>query len=167
MAAIPAVPSTFPANSASVAEYKSCTKLAHNKGRAKQATFFAMFPLVKSIVFTTPPSINYFFAVGALGEASSSHRHVRHWHFHECPPEKHLNGCDASALRRPIRCKAQPRNAKAASASGIKAPRPFRHQGQGAQSVSAPRIQSAQVQNPQSKPPRENTELISFFAQAL
>ena len=85
MAASPAVPSTFPAKSASVAEYKSCTKLAHNKGRAKQATFFAMFPLVKSTVFTTPPFINYFFAVGALGEADGFHRRVRHCHFRECP----------------------------------------------------------------------------------
>lgn len=65
MAAIPAVPSTFPANSASVAEYKSCTKLAHNKGRAKQATFFAMFPLVKSIVFTALPFVDAFIAANA------------------------------------------------------------------------------------------------------
>ena len=72
-----------------------------------------------------------------------------------------------SALEPQYTAEPQPRNAKAASAPDIKAPRPFRHQGQGAQSVSAPRIQSAQVQNPQSKPPRENTELISFFAQAL
>ena len=36
-----------------------------------------------------------------------------------------------------------------------------------ARSVIAPRPQNAQTQNPQSKPPRENTELISFFAQAL
>lgn len=38
---------------------------------------------------------------------------------------------------------------------------------QSAQPVSTSRTKSAQVQNPQSKPPRENTELISFFAQAL
>ena len=38
---------------------------------------------------------------------------------------------------------------------------------QSAQPVSAPRTQSTQAQNPQSKPPREYTELISFFAQAL
>ena len=106
MAAIPAVPSTFPANSASVAEYKSCTKLAHNKGRAKQATFFAMFPLVKSIVFTTPPFINHFFAVGALGEADGFHRRVCHWHFRECSlgktPEQLR--CFGFAGLNPLRC---------------------------------------------------------------
>lgn len=106
MAAIPAVPSTFPAKSASVAEYKSCTKLAHNKGRAKQATFFAMFPLVKSIVFTTPPFINHFFAVGALGEADGFHRRVCHWHFRGCSlgktPEQLR--CFGFAGLNPLRC---------------------------------------------------------------
>ena len=47
------------------------------------------------------------------------------------------------------------------SARAISAPR------QSAQSVSAPQPQNAQAQNSQSKPPRENTEFISFFAQAL
>lgn len=65
MAAIPAVPSTFPANSASAAEYISCTKLAHNKGRAKRATFFVMLPLVKSIVFTALPFVDAFIAANA------------------------------------------------------------------------------------------------------
>lgn len=93
---------------------------------------------------------------------------------------------DASASRGPIRpdpqsqsdrgisalgpqsaAEPQLRNAKAASASDIKAPRPFRHQGQSAQPVSTSRTKSTQAQNHQPKPPRENTELISFFAQAL
>lgn len=72
-----------------------------------------------------------------------------------------------SALEPQYAAEPQPRNAKAASASGIKAPRPFRHQGQGAQPVSTSRTKSTQAQNHQPKPPRENTELISFFAQPL
>ena len=99
--------------------------------------------------------------------ANGFHRRVRHCHFRECPLKKHPNNCGArlrgaqsaaapvswgpirpdpqsqsdrgiSALEPQYTAEPQPRNAKAASTPDIKAPRPFRHQGQGAQSVSAP-----------------------------
>lgn len=55
-----------------------------------------------------------------------------------------------------ICCGSQPRNTSHFSA---------RHQS--AQPVSTSRIKSTQAQNHQPKPPRESTEFISFFAQAL
>lgn len=102
-----------------------------------------------------------------LDGANGFHRRIRHCHFRECPLKKHLNNCGArlrgaqsaatpvswgpispdpqsqsdrgiSALEPQYTAEPQPRNAKAASTPDIKAPRPFRHQGQGAQSVSAP-----------------------------
>ena len=54
--------------------------------------------------------------------------------------------------------------------SGASAPKRqgrFSARHQSAQPVSTSRTKSTQAQNHQPKPPRENTELISFFAQAL
>lgn len=107
-----------------------------------------------------------------LDGANGFHRRVRHCHFRECPLKKHLNNCgarlhgaqsaaapvswgpirrDVSASQGPIRPESQSQSA--------------RHQS--AQPVSASRTKSTQAQNHQPKPPRENTEFISFFAQAL
>lgn len=87
--------------------------------------------------------------------------------------------CDASASRE-TQSAAEPRSqiAWAISALGSKptircgtsAPKRqgrFSARHQSAQPVSTSRTKSTQAQNHQPKPPRENTELISFFAQAL
>lgn len=62
------------------------------------------------------------------------------------PLSQSARAISALGSKRAIRCGAEPRNAKAASAPSIKAPKPFQHQGQGAWPVSAPRTQSAQAQ---------------------
>lgn len=154
-----------------------------------------------------------------LDETNGFHRHVRHWHFCECPlGKKHLGNCNASASRSPMRTEPRPIRYDAsaswgstrydASASGggtirreapipkrpghfgtrVKTRNPLRsrapkRQGgfsakhQSAQTISTPRSRSLArfsasnpkraSSNPQSKPPRESTEFISFFAQAL
>lgn len=57
--------------------------------------------------------------------ANGFHRRVRHCHFRECPLKKHLNNCGARLRGAQSAAEPQPRNAKAASASDIKAPSPF------------------------------------------
>lgn len=132
-----------------------------------------------------------------LDGANGFHRRVRHCHFRECPLKKHLNNCgarlrgaqsaaapvswgpirrDVSASQGPIRPESQSQSARAISAlgptirCGTPAPKRqgrFSARHQSAQPVSTSRTKSTQAQNHQPKPPRENTELISFFAQAL
>lgn len=132
-----------------------------------------------------------------LDGANGFHRRVRHCHFRECPLKKHLNNCgarlrgaqsaaapvswgpirrDASASRGPISPDPQSQSDRGISAlgptirCGTSAPKRqgrFSARHQSAQPVSTSRTKSTQAQNHQPKPPRENTELISFFAQAL
>lgn len=132
-----------------------------------------------------------------LDGANGFHRRVRHCHFRECPLKKHLNNCgarlrgaqsaaapvswgpirrDVSASQGPIRPESQSQSARAISAlgptirCGTPAPKRqgrFSARHQSAQPVSTSRTKSTQAQNHQPKPPRESTEFISFFAQAL
>ena len=132
-----------------------------------------------------------------LDGANGFHRRVRHCHFRECPLKKHLNNCgarlrgaqsaaapvswgpirrDVSASQGPISPDPQSQSNRGISAlgptirCGTPAPKRqgrFSARHQSAQPVSTSRTKSTQAQNHQPKPPRESTEFISFFAQAL
>ena len=103
-----------------------------------------------------------------LDEANGFHLRVRHCHFHECPLGKSTRITTSPSFtgHNPLRC---------LGFTGPSPPRgpvswgPIRpeSQSQSAQPVSTSRTKSTQAQNHQPKPPRESTEFISFFAQAL
>lgn len=118
--------------------------------------------------------------------ANGFHRRVRHCHFRECPLKKHLNNCGArlrraqsaaspsftgpSPPRVPIPKRPGHFSTRGTIRCGVPAPKRqgcFSASHQSAQPVSTSRTKSTQTQNHQPKPPREYTESISFFAQAL
>lgn len=122
-----------------------------------------------------------------LDEANGFHLRVRHCHFHECPlgkstrittspsftghnPLQCLGFTGPSPPRVPIPKRPGHFSTRATIRCGAPAPKRqscFSARHQSAQPVSTSRTKSTQAQNHQPKPPRESTEFISFFAQAL
>lgn len=122
-----------------------------------------------------------------LDGANGFHRRVRHCHFRECPlGGKHLNNREPrlreaqsaaspsfvgpNPPRAPIPKRPGHFSTRATMHCGTSAPKRqgrFSARHQSAQPVSTSRTKSTQAQNHQPKPPRESTEFISFFAQAL
>lgn len=102
-----------------------------------------------------------------LDGANGFHRRVRHCHFRECPLKKHLNNCGARLRRAQSAAAPVSWGPIRRDVSASQGPIRPESQSQSAQPVSTSRTKSTQAQNHQPKPPRESTELISFFAQAL